>query len=262
MAMPYSAYSLYAPPWRDVVRTGTLTAGDADAEYPVTNAQNDDAMDTAKANGTSDTIEVVPEDGAVEAIAAGVINTNAETEIGIRSDDGLDEVIDVPTRTRDGKQRNGWIYLGDKTGRTSDKFYFDLAKGGAAQLEYARLIIVTELLELLWLPLPEFGHTRPGSVRNRTKGGAVFQRLTPWASVRNGIGQFLDLDQLQALLDLEAAANGLGQGFLFIENRLKNDAQFVRVGEDALRYRGGDSHVDLRLPLEEIAMGLPPEMDG
>jgi hypothetical protein len=258
MAMPFSAYSLYAPPWTDIVREAALVAGDDDPAYPVTNAQNDDTADTAKALGLTDTIEVPVVGDPVEAIAAAVFNTNATEPIVVRSDDGLEEEIAIPDRTPDGKQRNGWIYLGDKTGRTSDKFYFDLAKTGSAVLEYGRLLIVTALLELVWLPLPEFGFTRPGALRNRTRLGKVHRRLSPVAAPRTGMGQFVDIDELDALLNLEAASNGLGQGFLLIPDRRKNDALFVQCGEDALRWRGGDSQIDLRLPLEEISMGLPP----
>lgn len=258
--MAYSSKSLYAPASYEVIPSATVTMTDEDSSYPAVNAQNDEVEDTAKATGqtTIFTCNFAPTLIAVEPVAAAVINTNA-TEINISNDAGLDEDIAVPSRTLDGKQRNGWIDLRGLLNRLDSKFYFTLSKDGTAQLEVGRLVLVLSLLEFVWSPGVEFGHTRYGSVRNRTRLGSVRRRLSPVAPPRTGIGQFEDLADLTALLDLEAMGNGLGRGFLVIPDQTKNDALFVQPAEDAMRWIDQGGAMALRLPIEEIPMGLPPD---
>jgi hypothetical protein len=263
MAIPVSALSLYAAPWWDVVREATVALDNpvADPDYAAANAQTDDLEDTARTDGVIDTLTITLAAPA-EVVAIFLFNDNATT-VGLRSDSGLDINVPVAGRTPAGHVIPTWLWFGDEAQgeRTSDVFYVDREKSGVDPLEIGRVFIATDLEEFLWLTGPEFGLTRYGGARNRTKAGKVHRRIPPWAPVRTGIGTFQDLDDYTALRNLEATANGLGQGFPIVPNRLRNDAIFVHVAEDALRWREFGGHMDLRLPLEEMAMGLSPGPD-
>lgn len=263
MPIPASALSLYAPPWVDVVPTATaaMDTEDTDPDYAVENLQTDNLEDTARSTGISATVEITLA-SATEVVAIALFNVNATT-IGLRSDSGLSINVPVADRLLSGHLVNPWLWFGDEDEgeRTSTVFEVDLDKSGSAVLEVGRIALLTELNELLWLPGPELSLVRYGAARNRTRAGKVHRRLAPWAPVRSGIGTFQDLADYQTLRDLEASSNGLGQGFLVVPNRLRNDAIFIHLSEDALRWREYGGHMDLRLPLEEIAMGLPPGPD-
>ncbi len=263
MPIPASALSLYAVPWWDVVREATLvlTNEDPDPDYAVENAQTDDLEDTARSTGVIDTLEITLAAPA-EVVAIFLFNDNATT-VGLRSDSGLDINVPVAGRTLAGHVIPTWLWFGDEDQgeRTSDTFYVDREKTGSDLLEIGRVFLSTDLDEFLWSQGPEFGLTRFGGARNRTRGGKVHRRIPPWAPVRTGVGTFQDLADYTTLRSLEAAANGLGQGFPIVPNRLRNDAIFVQIAEDALRWREFGGQMDLRLPLEERAMGLSPGPD-
>lgn len=267
MPMPFSAYSLWSPPWSDQVRTATVSALNPglDADYSIENVQTDATDDTYRsASAAEDTLTITFPGGLPEYIlAAFFFNTNAES-IRIRNEGAvLDFPVTVLDPTRDGHPRDAWAYLGDQPENdiNDDEWYIDLEKTGTAKLEIGRIFLATIFGEVLWLPDVEFGLTRPGAVRHRTKGGRVHRRLVPWAPVRTGVGKFLDLDELSVLRMTEAASNGLGQGFPLVENRTVGEAMFMQLAEDAQQYRGGASHIELTLRLEEIARGLTPECD-
>lgn len=255
--MGFSAYSLYALPTDDLIRTAALSMSTEDSAYPITNVQNEDPADTAKSTTTSTVVTITVPSSTPRALS--IINTNATSIVLTNAAGMASQAQIVPSRTVDGKQINGFKDMDGVLLRTSTVFTLTMSKTGTSPLEVGRIVLVTALRELVWLPNVEFGIARPGAVRNRTRLGSVARRLSPtWK--RSGTGQFLDVSELANLRAWEAAGNGLGYGALLIPDRRVNDAWFVQPAEDGVKWTGGDAQIDLKLALEEISMGLPPAL--
>lgn len=244
-------------PTDDKIPAAALAMTNQDANYPVGNAQDDDPANTAKATGTSTVVTITTP--SITAVLYSVINTNA-TSISLTNGAGMAaQAQAIPSRTLDGKQRNGFKYFAGVALATSTTWTLTMSKTGAQPLEFGRIVLVVAVWDLKWLRGVDYDLRRPGAARNVTRLGTVNRRLSP-VSQRSGNGQFLHDDAFTVMANVEAGSNGLGNGFLVVPDRDVNDAMFMQVAEDAIRWKDQISHVDLRLPMEEITMGLPPNL--
>lgn len=260
---------LLAFPSDDVIWDATLSSSQEDSDYPVANAQNNKTDDTAKStSGTAFTIEVDLA-APVTVVAAFVGNTNA-TGGSLISDGGTIGSFTFPSRTPDGKQRNGWLDTRALPHVTDDHFEFVLSKSGSPKLEVGRLCLVVELqapevlVEGAGSP-PVSSRMRPGQVENVSRGGTTWRRPVPWAPIRSLTISTLTADARAILDQLEAESNGLDRGFLFIENEDENDAWFAQC--EFVPFEFSKNQPDdvaeiepVRMKIVEIAMGLPPAL--
>jgi hypothetical protein len=230
------------------VGTASVTAGTADAAYPVTNALDDDPANICKATGNSLTIRVTTPSAVPLAVAA--INTNAET---LTFDGGS---MPIPTAEPDGQRRHPWLNLRltpPSAGTTWD-FAFSRASG---VVWVGRLVLLVALYELPLKYGLRVGRNRPGDVEIQTRLGSVIrhgaQIRRRWAR-----GQ-VDLIEAESLMRAqEASAKGSLLPFLFIPDEATNDAWFVRhlANDWSLTYPNYDVR-EVPFGVEEVSSGPP-----
>jgi hypothetical protein len=257
---------LIAFPSADAIWPAVLTMSNEDSEYPVENIQNNDAADTAKATGTSTTIDIDIPFVTITPVGVMIANTNATTGT-LESSAGPMGTFTFPSRTPDGKQRNGWIDLRGLN-VTDNHFEIDLSKSGGPPVEVGRICLVTawqapEVLVAGAGQSPTFGHRRPGQIENVTKGGVTHRRTAAWAAPRRVTISCFDVATLAILQQLEAESNGLGRGFLLVPNEDVNDAWFAQCAFEDFEYvqeqpDDGAELFPVKMTIHEIAMGLPP----
>lgn len=261
---------LLAFPSHDLIWDATLTMSDEDPDYPVENVQNNDPSDTAKANGTSTTIEVDISGGNQTVVGLLLANTNGTTG-SIESAGGAIGAFTFPARLPDGKLKNGWLDLRGLPNVTEDHFEIDLSKTGSAVLEIGRICLVTawqapEILVAGAGTPPTFGHRRHGQVENLTKAGASHRRIVPWAKRRHLSCATKVAATLAILQQLEAENLGLGRGFALIPNEDENDGWFADLALTDFAWvqdepDDGAQIFPVQITFHEIAMGLPPGPD-
>jgi len=255
---------LLAFPADDVIWTATLTATNADALYPVTNVKNNDPSDTFRSTTTS-TVITITLAGNITALMLFLGNTNYTTGT-LANASGLSASFVFPSRTTDGKARNGWLDLRGLGNTTDDVFTLTLSKSGTAKGELGRIVLAVDLQEPELViqgagPSPVFGIKRPGMVENVTRLGSTFRRASPTSArfVRASsiVAEFLTLWQ-----QLDAECLGLNRGFLFIPDEDDNDAWFAQLTMKDLEWTVDipDVLIPVSLTIEEISMGLPPSL--
>lgn len=255
---------LLAFPTDDVIWDASLSATNEDAEYPVTNAQNNDPADTFKSTTTSTTIDI---DLAFSVTVVGLMLANTNWTAGtLSSDGGTISALTFPSRTTDGKARNLGLDLRGLSNRTDDHFELALSKSGSSVGELGRICLVTEWQEPHIViqgagSSPAFGIRRPGMVENVTRLGSKFRRPSP-TSTRFVRASSIEADQLSLWQQLDAENLGLNRGFLFIPDEDENDAWFAQLTMGDLSWTVDipDILIPMSLTIEEISMGLPPAL--
>jgi hypothetical protein len=261
---------LLAFPSDDLVWDATLTMSNEDADYPVENIQNNDPSDTAKSTTTSTTVQIDISGGNQTVVGLFLGNTNFTTG-ALSSTAGAIGSFVFPSRTPDGKQRNGWLDLRGLSNVTEDHFEIALSKTGSIAGELGRVCLVTAwqapkvLVEGAGTP-PVFGRIRPGQVENISRGGVTNRRVSPWAAIRKLMASTHESDTRDILDQLEAECLGLNRGFLLVPNEDSNDAWFAQCEmadlEWAQNYPDGvtDGMFPMRMTFLELSMGLPPAL--
>ncbi len=242
----------------------SMTNESADPDYAVENVQDNDPMNTARGTTTLSNIAATLA-ATITPEAAGVCNTNA-TDIGFTNGVGLNVDIEVPERTADGKQRNGWVDLRDLPNRTDDLFTFELFKTGAVVIEVGRLVIVETLYDIpvLWESAGdvEFGEERPGEYENVTRLGKTWRRVSPVAALRRMRGDVIDAEYFDVLRQLQAENRGLDRGFFFAPYADRNDWWFAQlVLEEHTWNPRSRAATRMTLHVKELSMGAPPDLD-
>lgn len=254
-----AARGLFSLPSDDLIRTAALVATNEDPDYPVTNVQDDDPSNTFKATGTSSVITATVTSSTPVAFA--FVNTNMAAGALTNGGALVSQAQTVPSRTVDGKQRNGWKNITGVAARTSTTFIFTISKTGSAPLEIGKILLLAAIRDVLWLPKVNYSLKRPGSVRNTTRLGAISRRLSPVAAPRIAAGKVNRASELATLLDLEASSNGLGYGFFLVPDRDENDAWFCMPTEDAAKWMRENSTIaEIEFAAQELSMGLPPAL--
>lgn len=256
-------------PLDDVIWDATLTMTNesTDPAYEVENVQDNDPSNTARSTGTASdiTVDVVPASPDVEIVIAAVCNTNATT-MSVTSGAGLNESISAPTRTDDGKQRNGYVDTSNSTGRTDNQFVFHLSKTGSVELEVGRLVLLKAVYDIpvLWEAAGEleFGESRPGEYENVTRLGTTWRRASPVAAPRRMRGTVNDITAFDTLRRLQAQNRGLNKPFFFAPYDDVNDWWFSQIvlEEHTWNPKSFASTV-MTLHVVEVSMGLPPDLD-
>lgn len=258
-----STFALFVPQWKDLIWEASLSMTNPDSEWPVTNLQDNDPANLAKATGLETDITITLS-GAFTVVLAAVLNSNA-TIASISNGAGLNEPFVVPSRTVSGKQRNMWRDLTGVEDTEDDEFVIHLEKAGSDPVQAGRLVLGIELKEFTCSPNPEISVIRPGGVRVPTRLGSRGRRVSPVTPKRNFLATFEDLADRATVEDLEEYANGLDRGFLLIPDRTiaasRQDCQWMEPSEDGHRLTHQGGKMVLRLPLEEISQGAPPSPD-
>lgn len=237
-------------PGDDVAYVGTasVTAGTADAAYPVTNALDEDPSNVCKSTGSSITIRVTTP--SVVPLAVAAINTNAEA---LTFQGGS---MPVPSLEPDGQRLHPWLSLraAPPSAGTTWDFAFSRASG---VVWVGRLVILVAIYELPLKYGLQVGRTRPGDVEIRTRLGSVIrhgaQIRTRWAMGK------VDLIESETLMrTLEASAKGSRLPFLFIPDEGANDAWLVRfrANDWSLTYPDYDVR-EVPFAVEEVSSGPP-----
>lgn len=250
----------------NAARIATITMSDESLDPNYAVGYHHDPARTSRAIGVSTTV-TVDVGIEVEVLAAAVINTNALTAV-VRSDDGLNSAITLPSWDYENKPVFGWLDTSALAGRTSDKFYFDLAKVLTTNvIEYSALWLVTAWHDVQMLQGLTWGHDRPGDITLRTKGG--HKHVQRYGTKTHQINaQVKAGSDLAWILQWEAESAGIGYPGLFLPYRTKNRVfmvDFVNVQEMRYKHEEGDidtdlSVIDYNLVLEELSSGDPPRL--
>lgn len=262
---------LLAFPSDDVIWDADLSMSNEDpnTDYAVENLQDNDPSNTARSTTTSTTVQIDLA-GNVTVVGLALINTNYTTG-ALSSGAGAIGAFTFPSRTPDGKQRNGWLDLRGHSNRTDDHFEIALSKSGAAFGELGRICLVTEwqaphvLVDGAGSP-PVFGRKRPGQIENVSRGGVTWRRASPWAAIRTLMASSHEPDTRDILDQLEAESMGLNRGFLLVPNEDVNDAWFAQCDLADFNYAQNmpddvtDGLFPIRMTFVELSMGLPPEL--
>lgn len=260
---------LIAYPSADAIWDATLSSAQesADPNYAIENLQNNDASDTSRFTASTVNIQI-DLGGNVTVVGLGLINTSF-TGGTFESGSGAIGSFVFPSRTPDGKQRNGFLDTRLLANTTDDHFELDLTSGSSTP-ELGRICLVTawqapHVLVAGAGTSPTFGHRRFGQVENTTRLGSTHRRPSPVAAPRWMVVNCLEAATLAILQQLEAECNGLNRGFLVVRNEDVNDAMFMQCAfEDfvyAQQYPDSVAEVfPVRMRFNEIAMGLPPAL--
>ncbi len=220
---------LYCRP-SDIVTPGatvTVSAGTAEAAYPVANVADRLAHTVVKSTGTTITLQAVF-GGSKTIQAVALINTNATAAV-LTNNAGLNVSIPIPTVPADTLGIDPWLDLRAVPLTGSTTWHLALTGPTGVALGEWLLVETIRTMPLLWAGLEEdeehrtIVHLSDYGVRNKLPLG-VRQR-----AVRGGTL----LETFRAdLLALQRDAQGQARNFLLVLSDSKNDALYVDLTTD------------------------------
>jgi hypothetical protein len=238
--------SLFAyPSDNEILQSATLSMTNADTDYPAANGNDADPGKPLKATTTGTVITITfTGDKALKAVA--LINTSNLTgaTITLANPAGLSQAITYPARTGDGQAVHPWIDLRSVANATDDVWTITIS-GAAADVAIGEIVAVTSLRQLNWrwggTSGPDLSFKWP-TIRHKTFAGSklVYRRGTRQRSARGVCERETDRASLLILHQMSqhpSYANDQGEiPFLFIPDAAVNDAWYVALDEDEMRW--------------------------
>lgn len=226
-----SMKALYCRP-SDILTDGatvTLTAGTADANYPLTNVYDRKSHTVFKSTGTTATIRATF--GASKTLqAVAFINTNA-TGITLSNGAGLSETVSIPTTPADTLHLDPWIDL--RTVANTASTTWDVALTGPTGVALGELLLVQTVRTLPILWGMEETESEPAIVHETDYG--VELGLGLGVRQRGYAGSVHRETARVDLVSLQRDALGRMKGFLFVRDENVNDAMYMVLATDVLK---------------------------
>jgi len=235
--------------------TLSLTAGSADASFPLSNLNGTRPDSVFKATGATCTIRATF-GGATTVQAVSILNHNRpSTSVTLSSSAGLSSALSLPANTEDGQCVKGWKDLtgvSGSTGLTTLDFAIPTGSGNAA---IGGLVIVTSLgtMDITWGV--EHGDIHP-LIEHRTEYDVslVYDRGVRY---RTFTGRVKKESERSAITALHRTCKGRVTPFFFVPEHDVNDAMLVRFKATALPWTRTNPRIsEASIDLEEVSAGL------
>lgn len=229
----------------EYVRSATISMTNEDADYPATNAQNDNPALVAKSTTTTTTFTITTTSFSPRYLA--IINSSAET--GTINGD----TITLPGLDAEGQRLNAVLDMGGSPPGAGTTWTIVLSRASGI-LWVGRIALFDDIHELNVKYGWTVGATRPGEVRITTRGGVILKHTqalrTRWAE---GVVDLLEDETLIKTLD--TGAKGDYFPFLLIPDEEVNDGWWVH---QTVPYAKSHPDIDVRetkLRFEELTSG-------
>jgi hypothetical protein len=248
--------TLYALPSDILTDSATisLTAGTADAAFPLTNLYDRYAHTVFKTTGTSCTIHVVFGGSKTLQGIAFINHKLAGCTVTVTNSAGFNRTVTIPTTPGDGLPLDPWDDW--RTLANTSSTTWNIAISGAATVVAIGELLLIETLRTLQVR---------SIVKDRENHKTSVMRADSGVKHKYGFGvrtrgytiTVIRESQRAAVLALERDSRGELKNFLFVLDSAVNDALYVDLAmQDVEIQRGPKLIVEVELILEEQQKGL------
>jgi len=249
---------LYCRPSQNVAPNATwsVTAGAADALYPVTKVNNRDPADPTKSTGAAYTIRATFASAQTIEVVQFLMHNLGTRTITITNNAGLNTTLIPAANYRDGYPEFSWLDLRDNVNNSASQWTFAMTV--ASGIVHVGEIVLWEEARFLPLLVTARHGARRLSHTNVTDWG--YEHLYNRAIRERTLdAKLIDAAYRDEMFELEADAVGRYKQWPLILYEESQDSYWVRFVEDLFDASWDAPTIsDMKFTVQETGMGLAP----
>lgn len=236
--------------------TITLTAGAANAAYPLVNAYDKNPAKPFKATGTGCTIRFVWSVAQTLEAFAIITHNLVGASVTLTNNAGLSQSFGtIPSDAEDGLSVDPWLDLRSLINATATQWNLVIT-GASANVAIGEVLPIASLRDLLVLPKPEEAEDMPAIQHEATRDSTLVYALG--VRRRRFLGQLLDEQDRLDVLSLRRDALGVSKGFAFMPDEDENECLFMQFRDPSVSWQRWTPEVADAMTIDLWEVGRGP----